>query len=68
KVLVSEDFLWSRYMDKDVWELVDRAEAHGASVRVISTGSEATDKLNGLGGVAAILRYSVDPSLLRRVD
>jgi protein pelota len=68
KVLVSEDFLWSKHMDKNVWELIDGAEAFGASVRVISTGSEAADKLNGLGGVAAFLRYPVDPTVLRRVD
>ena len=61
KLLVAEDFLWDRLESKEVGELLGGAEQTGAEVRVISSGSEASEKLLGLGGVACILRYPVEP-------
>jgi len=65
KILFAEDFLWSRLDDYEVVGMLDKAEDFGVDVRVVSSGSEASEKLLGLGGVAALLRYPIDPNLLR---
>ena len=60
-LLVSEDFLWEHLIEENVERLLELAEATRAYVRVVSSGLEASDKLNALGGVAAVLRYSLSP-------
>ncbi|MDW8360277.1 MAG: hypothetical protein RMK31_06825 [Candidatus Caldarchaeum sp.] len=65
KILFAEDFLWSSMADERVEQMLEKADSYRVDVRVVSSGSEASDKLMSLGGVACILRYSVEPSLLR---
>jgi protein pelota len=65
RLLISEDFLWERLVEPDVTQLLQKAEAHRANLQVIASNSEPSDKLNSLGGVAALLRYSVDLSFLK---
>ncbi|MEM1944290.1 MAG: hypothetical protein QW756_04985 [Nitrososphaerota archaeon] len=65
RLLVSEDFLWERITEPDVSKILRRAEEMKMGVQVIASNSEPSDKLNSLGGVATILRYPVNPSLLR---
>jgi len=61
-LLVAEDYLWEHLSEERVEALLKLAEETRASVQVISPGLEAADKLNALGGVAAILRYALAPS------
>ncbi|MEM3133628.1 MAG: hypothetical protein QXR32_05635, partial [Candidatus Caldarchaeum sp.] len=65
KMLIAEDFLWNSIADKNVEQLLDMAESSKTLVRVISSGSEACEKLMSLGGLACVLRFAVEPSLLR---
>jgi len=65
RLLISEDFLWEKLSEPDVAQLLQRAENHKTRVQVITSNSESSDKLKSLGGVAAMLRYSVDLSFLR---
>jgi protein pelota len=65
KLLVGEDFLWERLHEEGVAGMLEKAGATGASVQVIASGSEPSDTLSSLGGVVALLRYPVDPSLLK---
>ncbi|MEM1948460.1 MAG: hypothetical protein QXY84_03310 [Candidatus Caldarchaeum sp.] len=66
KILLAEDLLWQKIDDEQVASLLDKAESYGTAVRVISSGSEASEKLLSLGGVAALLRFPVDVSVLRQ--
>ncbi|GBC69425.1 hypothetical protein HRbin01_01123 [archaeon HR01] len=66
KLLVAEDFLWERLHEEEVAGMLVKAEATGAGVQVVASGSEPSDILSSLGGVVALLRYPVDPSLLRK--
>jgi protein pelota len=65
KLLVAEDFLWNSLGSPEVAELLKNAEESRVEVRVVSSGGEASEKLLGLGGIACILRYPVEPSALR---
>ncbi|MEM2871272.1 MAG: hypothetical protein QXX19_01915 [Candidatus Caldarchaeum sp.] len=65
KLLIAEDYLWTMMTDERVAQMLDQAESYGVDVRVISSPGESLDKLMSLGGVACLLRYSIDPTLLR---
>ena len=39
---------------------MNNVESHGGNVMLISDQHEAGNKLNGLGGIAAILRYNIE--------
>ncbi|MEM4281764.1 MAG: hypothetical protein QW470_05415 [Candidatus Caldarchaeum sp.] len=65
KMLVAEDFLWYNLVDENFEKLLDKADSYKVVVRVISSGTEACEKLMSLGGLACILRFAVEPSLLR---
>ncbi|MCX8200642.1 MAG: hypothetical protein N3H84_00845, partial [Candidatus Caldarchaeum sp.] len=67
KLLIAEDFLWNNLENSEISSMLDKAESAGVVVRVISMGNEASDKLMSLGGVAAFLRYAVEPSLLKNM-
>jgi len=56
-LLVAEDFLWWHLVEERVEKLLEYAEATRADLRVVSSGLEAAEKLQSLGGVAAVLRY-----------
>ncbi len=43
----------------DFEKLIDAVEAQGGEVHIISTDNEAGEKLKGLGGIAALLRYKI---------
>jgi protein pelota len=46
--------------DEGIAHLIDRAELMGAAIVVFSSEFEPGKQLDGLGGVAALLRYSVE--------
>ncbi len=64
RILVLEDMLMGEYGDK-VDLLINEAENRGAKVRIVPTESPAAIKLKPLGGIIAILRYSL-PLEIRR--
>jgi protein pelota len=41
-------------------DIMNNVESHGGNVMLISDQHEAGNKLNGLGGIAAILRYNIE--------
>ncbi|MEM3397879.1 MAG: hypothetical protein QXU28_04480 [Nitrososphaerota archaeon] len=57
KVLISESFLWENIIDERLSSLLDEAEHGRIKLRVILNGLEASDKIRGLGGIVATLRY-----------
>lgn len=57
KVLASEGFLWERIVDENVAGLLDEVERGRIKLRVILDGLEASEKIKGLGGIVAFLRY-----------
>ncbi|MCS7109907.1 MAG: hypothetical protein NZ956_00360, partial [Candidatus Caldarchaeum sp.] len=68
KLLAAEEYLWNHLENPDVSSMIEGAETSAAVVRVISTGTEASEKLVSLGGVAALLRYPVEPSILKNTE
>jgi protein pelota len=44
-------------------EILDIAKNMNAKVAIISTANEAGEKLESLGGIAAILRYKFEDSI-----
>ncbi len=58
RLLVVDEFL--REHRTDVGELVERVEQKGGEVTVFSSEFEPGMRLESLGGVAALLRYSMD--------
>ncbi|HIH14451.1 MAG TPA: mRNA surveillance protein pelota [Nanoarchaeota archaeon] len=43
----------------DFEQLIDKVEQQGGEVHIISTDNEAGEKLKGLGGIGALLRYKL---------
>lgn len=62
KVLVSYTII-KEYREKDMYGILDRslksAESTQAEVHIISPDHEGGKKLDGLGGIAAVLRYKI---------
>ncbi len=57
KILVSEGFLWEHVADERFSSILDAAETGGVELQVLLDGLEASEKVKGLGGVVAFLRY-----------
>ena len=55
KLLVIEE----KTKDLEVEELMEKTEQRDGEVQLIHSDHEAGEKLNGLGGIAAVLRYSI---------
>ena len=62
--LLLTDNLIADYRQKDKFEeleqLIDAVEEKGGKVNIISSDNEAGDKLDGLGGIAALLRFKLE--------
>lgn len=61
-LLVSEQLLVKRRLDLDpqLDALMEQARSQNAKVMVVSGHTEAGKKLEGLGGIAALLRFKVN--------
>ncbi|MBI2040730.1 MAG: mRNA surveillance protein pelota [DPANN group archaeon] len=63
KTLLFTDEIIEKAREKEKFgefeQLIDKVEAQGGRVHIISTDNEAGEKLKGLGGIGAILRYKV---------
>ena len=61
--LLLTDSLIATYREKDKFEeleqLIDAVEGKGGKVNIISSDNEAGDKLDGLGGIAVLLRFKI---------
>ena len=57
KILVSEAFLWNHVVDEDLDRLLEAAERGRLDLQVLLDGLEASEKIMGLGGIVAFLRY-----------
>ncbi len=57
KILVSEGFLWEHVADQEFSAILDAAESGRLELQVLLDGLEASEKVGGLGGVVAFLRY-----------
>ncbi|MEM4536461.1 MAG: hypothetical protein QXP92_04400, partial [Nitrososphaerota archaeon] len=66
KVLISESFLWESIIDERLSSLLDEAEHGRIKLRVILNGLEASDKIRGLGGIVATLRYPLRLSQIEK--
>lgn len=62
KVLAAESFLWDRIADEEVARILDEVERGRLELQVILDGLEASEKIRGLGGVVAFLRYPLKPA------
>jgi protein pelota len=56
KLLVIDSFLFE---NKDAQRIIEKAEKMRSKVMIISHENEISDKLKGLTGIAAILRFKV---------
>jgi len=63
KTLLVTDALIEKYREKqkfaELETLIDATEKQGGEVHIISTDNEAGEKLDGLGGIAALLRFKL---------
>ena len=61
--LLLTDSLIADYREKNKFEeleqLIDAVEGQGGKVNIISSDNEAGDKLDGLGGIAVLLRFKI---------
>ena len=61
--LLLTDSLIADYREKNKFEeleqLIDAVEGQGGKVNIISSDNEAGDKLDGLGGIALLLRFKI---------
>ena len=57
KILVSESFLWNHVAEEDLSRLLDAVETGKLRLQVLLDGLEASEKIMGLGGIVAFLRY-----------
>ena len=57
-VLATEDYVWQRLDDEKLNTILSAAETGGLELRIVLSGTEAAEKINGLGGIIAILRTS----------
>ncbi len=61
KILLFTDEIIEKAREKekfaDFEKLIDKVEEQGGEVHIISADNEAGEKLKGLGGIAALLRY-----------
>ncbi|MEM4397862.1 MAG: hypothetical protein QW757_04535 [Candidatus Woesearchaeota archaeon] len=63
ELLISEDFLLKKRQEDDfnrIEEIMKLVEKMNGSITIISSEHEAGQKLNGLGGIAALLRYKIN--------
>ncbi|MEM3373755.1 MAG: mRNA surveillance protein pelota [Candidatus Woesearchaeota archaeon] len=63
ELLISDDFLLKKRQEEDFYkieELMKLVEKMNGSITIISSEHEAGQKLNGLGGIAALLRYKIN--------
>ncbi len=56
-LLISEHLIKSQF--KKISKIISRAEESGAEVLILNPKKDAGKKLEGLGGIAAILRYKI---------
>jgi protein pelota len=63
KVLVAESYLWNNLENEKLEKLLEQAERGRLELHVLVDGLEASEKIAGLGGIVALLRYRI---LLRR--
>jgi len=63
KILLFTDRIIEKAREKekfaDFEKLIDAVEQQGGEVHIISTDHEAGEKLDGLGGIAALLRFKI---------
>ena len=57
KILVSEQYLWNNLENEVLEKILEAAERGKVEIQVILDGLEASEKVMGLGGVVAVLRY-----------
>lgn len=57
RVLAAESYLWNNLENELLEKLLDQAERGRLRFHVLLDGLEASDKIAGLGGIVAILRY-----------
>ncbi|MBI4095583.1 MAG: mRNA surveillance protein pelota [DPANN group archaeon] len=64
KILLFTDEIIEKAREKEKFsefeQLIDKVEAQGGRVHIISTDNEAGEKLKGLGGIAALLRFKIN--------
>ena len=63
KILLFTDKIIEKAREKEKFaefeKLIDTVEQQGGEVHIISTEHEAGEKLDGLGGIAALLRFKI---------
>jgi protein pelota len=59
KILVAESYLWDNLEDERLEKLLEQAERGRLELHVLVDGLEASEKITGLGGIVAILRYKI---------
>ncbi len=59
KMLVAEQFLWNNLENAVLEEILESAERGKIDLRVLLDGLESSDKIMRMGGIVAVLRYSL---------
>ncbi|MCD6235528.1 MAG: pelota family protein [Thaumarchaeota archaeon] len=57
RVLVAEQYLWNNLENEVLEEILEAAERGKIDLRVLLDGLESSDKVMGMGGIVAVLRY-----------
>ncbi len=59
RILVAESYLWENLENERLEKLLEQAERGGLELHVLVDGLEASEKIAGLGGIVALLRYKM---------
>jgi protein pelota len=59
KILVAESYLWNNLENEKLEKILEQAERGRLELHVLVDGLEASEKIAGLGGIVALLRYRV---------
>ncbi|MEM2188395.1 MAG: hypothetical protein QXG35_03570 [Nitrososphaerota archaeon] len=59
KILVAEQYLWNNLENERLEKILEQAEKGKLELHVLVDGLEASEKIAGLGGIVASLRYRI---------